>query len=85
MDANYFMGDYWLEKKNYAQAKPYFEKVLALPDVVGRPIYSKDRKAEATAKLAVVNKKLLHKVIGSMDLDTSESQIETSCAYKKPR
>jgi tetratricopeptide (TPR) repeat protein len=57
MDANYFMGDYWLEEKKYTQAKPYFEKVLALPDVASRPIYSKGRKAEATAQLAEVNKK----------------------------
>jgi hypothetical protein len=51
------MGDYWREKKNYTQAKPYSEKLLALPDVAGRPIYSKGRKAEATAKLTVVNKR----------------------------
>ena len=58
MDANYFMGDFWLEKKKYKEAKPYFEKVLALPDVEGRPIYSKGRKAEAAAKLDKVTKKI---------------------------
>jgi tetratricopeptide (TPR) repeat protein len=58
MDANYFMGDYWLEQKQYKKAKPYFEKVLALPDVASRPIYSKGRKAEARAKLEKVNKKI---------------------------
>jgi len=58
MDANYFMGDYWLEEKKYKEAKPYFEKVLALPDVAGRPIYSKGRKDEAQAKLDKVNKKI---------------------------
>ena len=58
MDANYFMGGYWLEEEKYAQAKPYFEKVLTLPDVAGRPIYSKGRKAEATEKLAKVNTKI---------------------------
>jgi len=52
MDANYFMGDYWLHEKQYAKAVPYLEKVLALPDVASRPIYSKGRKAEAEAKLA---------------------------------
>ncbi len=56
MDANYFMGDFWLEKKKYKEARPYFEKVLALADVAGRPIYSKGRKAEAEAKLAKVKK-----------------------------
>jgi len=56
MDANYFMGDFWLEKKKYKEAKPYFEKVLALPDVASRPIYSRGRKAEAEAKLAKVKK-----------------------------
>ena len=58
MDANYFMGDYWLEEKKHAQAKPYFEKVLAMPDVADRPIYSKGRKAEAAARLAEVNEKI---------------------------
>jgi len=58
MDANYFMGDFLLEQKKYKQAKTYFEKVLALPDVPNRPVYSKGRKAEAKAKLEKVNKKL---------------------------
>jgi len=57
MDANYFTGDYWLEEKKYKRAIPYFEKVLALPDVEGRPIYSEGRKAEAAAKLAKARKK----------------------------
>lgn len=57
MDANYFSGDYWLEKKKYKKAIPFFEKVLALPDVDGRPIYSEGRKAEAAEKLAVAKKK----------------------------
>jgi len=58
MDANYFMGDFWLEKKKHKNALPYFEKVLALPDVAERPLYSKGRKAEAVEKLAAVKKKL---------------------------
>ncbi|HXH64033.1 MAG TPA: hypothetical protein VNH42_00830 [Mariprofundaceae bacterium] len=58
MDANYFMGDYWLHEKKYAKAVPYFEKVLALPDVASRPIYSKGRKAEAAAKLAEAKKRI---------------------------
>jgi len=58
MDANYFMGDYWLDQKKYNKALPYFKKVLSLPDVVGRPTYSAGRKAEAKAKLAEVKKKL---------------------------
>lgn len=58
MDANYFMGDYWLEQDKYKKAIPYFEKVLALPDVASRPIYSKGRKAEAAAKLAKAKKEV---------------------------
>jgi len=58
MDANYFMGDYWLEQKKYDKALPYFQKVLELPDVASRPVYSKGRKAEAAEKLAKVKKKL---------------------------
>ncbi|WP_241697741.1 tetratricopeptide repeat protein [Mariprofundus sp. NF] len=57
MDANYFSGDYWLERKKYKKAIPYLEKVLALPDVADRPIYSEGRKAEAAAKLAKAKKK----------------------------
>jgi len=57
MDANYFTGDYWLEKKQYQKAIPYFEKVLNLPDVADRPVYSKGRKAEAADKLAIAKKK----------------------------
>ncbi len=58
MDANYFMGDYWLHRKQYKKALPYFQKVLSLPDVPDRPIYSAGRKAEAAKKLALVKKKL---------------------------
>ncbi|ATX82253.1 hypothetical protein Ga0123462_1390 [Mariprofundus ferrinatatus] len=57
MDANYFNGDFLLEKKKYKDAIPYFEKVVALPDVEGRPIYSEGRKEEAAAKLEVARKK----------------------------
>jgi len=57
MDANYFNGDYWLERKKYKKAIPYLEKVLALPAVAERPIYSEGRKAEAAAKLAIAKKK----------------------------
>lgn len=58
MDANFFMGDYWMEQKKYAKAVPYLEKVLALPPVTERPVYSKGRKAEAQMLLAKANKKL---------------------------
>jgi len=58
MDANYFMGDYWLEQKKYKKAMPYFERVLSLPDVATRPVYSVGRKNEAMRKLARVKKKL---------------------------
>jgi tetratricopeptide (TPR) repeat protein len=57
MDANFFTGDFWLEKKKYKKAIPYFEKVLGLPDVVDRPVYSRGRKAEAAEKLALAKKK----------------------------
>jgi len=57
MDANYFYGDFWMEEKKYKEAMPYFEKVLSLPDVASRPVYSKGRKAEAAEKLAKAKKK----------------------------
>jgi len=58
MDANYFTGDYWLEQKEYKKALPYFKRVLALPTVASRPVYSTGRKAEAAEKLVRVKKKL---------------------------
>jgi len=58
MDANYFMGDYWLDQKDYKKALPYLEKVVNLPDVPDRPVYSAGRRAEAMTKLAKVKKKL---------------------------
>jgi len=56
MDANYFMGDYWMERKKYKKAVPYLEKVIALPAVANRPVYSEGRKAEAAAKLKKAKK-----------------------------
>jgi len=57
MDANYFMGDYWLEEKEYKKAIPYLQKVIDLPAVANRPVYSAGRKAEAEAKLVKAKKK----------------------------
>jgi len=56
MDANYFMGDYWLEEKEYKKAVPYLQKVIDLPAVADRPVYSEGRKAEAEAKLKKAKK-----------------------------
>jgi len=56
MDANYFMGDYWLEEKEYKKAIPYLQKVIDLPAVANRPVYSAGRKAEAAAKLQKAKK-----------------------------
>jgi len=57
MDANYFMGDYWMEKRKYKKAIPYLQKVIDLPPVQDRPVYSEGRKAEAQALLAKARKK----------------------------
>jgi tetratricopeptide (TPR) repeat protein len=56
MDANYFMGDYWLEDNEYKKAIPYLQKVIDLPAIANRPVYSEGRKAEAVAKLAKAKK-----------------------------
>jgi len=56
MDANYFMGDYWLEDKEYKKAIPYLQKVIDLPADANRPVYSEGRKAEAAAKLQEAKK-----------------------------
>jgi len=57
MDANYFMGDYWLEDHEYKKAIPYLQKVIDLPAIATRPVYSTGRKAEAAAKLKKAKKK----------------------------
>ncbi len=56
MDANYFTGDYWLEEHKYKKAAEYLQKVIDLPNVVARPVYTKGRKAEASEKLAKAKK-----------------------------
>jgi len=56
MDANYFSGDYWLEEHKYKKAAEYLQKVIDLPNVETRPVYSKGRKAEASKKLEKAKK-----------------------------
>jgi len=57
MDSNFFMGDFWMEKHKYKKAIPYLQKVVDLPAVVDRPVYSEGRKAEAQALLDKARKK----------------------------
>ncbi len=78
MDANYFMGDYWLEQHKYKKAIPYLQKVITLPPVVERPIYSNGRKAEARAKLEMIAKKTGHKI------DIPEPAVAAAPAQHKP-
>ena len=56
MDANYFSGDFWLEDHKYKKAAQYLQKVIDLPAVESRPVYSKGRKAAAAVKLAEAKK-----------------------------
>lgn len=56
MDANYFNGDYWLEEHEYKKSAEYLQKVIDLPNVENRPVYSKGRKAEAAEKLKKAQK-----------------------------
>lgn len=58
MDANYFMGDFLLKDLEYQEAVIYLQKVVNMPDIPTRPIYSQGRKAEASAKLAQAMKNL---------------------------
>jgi len=57
MDSNFFMGDFWMEKHKYKKAIPYLQKVVDLPAVEDRPVYSEGRKAEAQALLDKARKK----------------------------
>ncbi|MDQ6967673.1 MAG: hypothetical protein Q9M14_03205 [Mariprofundaceae bacterium] len=56
MDANYFTGDYWLEDHKYKKAAEYLQKVIDLPNVENRLVYSKGRKVEAANKLEEAKK-----------------------------
>ncbi|MDX8397819.1 MAG: hypothetical protein R8K49_05800 [Mariprofundaceae bacterium] len=56
MDANYFTGDYWLEEHKYKKAVLYLQKVIDLPAISERPVYSKGRKAQAEEKLKQAKK-----------------------------
>jgi len=56
MDANYFSGDFWLEEHKYKKAAEYLQKVIDLPNVEDRPVYSKGRKAEAVERLEKAKK-----------------------------
>lgn len=60
MDAHFFMGDFLYRKHRYEEAAMHLRKVLSLPDVPDRPVYSKGRKAEARELLEKIDKKLKH-------------------------
>lgn len=61
IDANFFMGDYWLEDSEYKKAKQALEKTLTLKPRTSHAAYTaadKGRLEEAKAKLKVAEEKL---------------------------
>jgi len=58
IDANYFMGDFLLERKEYAEAAKYLERALSAPPRPGREVADSGRRAEARADLDRARKHL---------------------------
>ncbi|MEW6989217.1 tetratricopeptide repeat protein [Colwelliaceae bacterium 6441] len=58
IDANYFYGEYMLDKRKYKQAKSYLLKAQAAPAREYRLLADKYRQGEIEALLTKVNKKL---------------------------
>jgi tetratricopeptide (TPR) repeat protein len=52
IDANYFMGDFLLQSKDYPNAASYLEKALVAPPRPGREVADAGRRAQVEADLA---------------------------------
>lgn len=58
MDANYFYGDYLVQKHKYAEALPYLEKALAVPVRPDHERYDSGLRTEVEEALATARQKL---------------------------
>jgi tetratricopeptide (TPR) repeat protein len=58
MEANYFYGDYLVQKGKYRDALPYLEKALAVPPRPGHERADSGRHGEVEEALALARKKL---------------------------
>jgi tetratricopeptide (TPR) repeat protein len=61
MDANYFYGDYLVQKRKYSEALPYLEKALTAPIRPDHVPYDTGRRAEVEESLALARQKLSQK------------------------
>ncbi len=57
IDANFFLGDYWLEQERYDLARRHLERALKASDRPQRPLADAGRRAEARDKLARIERK----------------------------
>ena len=58
MDANYFYGDYLIEKGEYAKAAQVLRHALSLPPHPDRPVWDAGRRAEIRALLSKAEKRI---------------------------
>ena len=54
IDANYFMGDYWLERGDYGKARHYLEIAQKAPARPTRPLADKGRRDEIRVALQAI-------------------------------
>jgi tetratricopeptide (TPR) repeat protein len=58
LDANYFYGDFLMQRGEYAKAKQVLEHGLAAPVTADRPVWDAGRRAEIRELLTKTNEKL---------------------------
>lgn len=57
IDANYFMGEYYLKQNDYSLARDYFERAKSAPARPGRDVADTGRQSEIDQMLLQVNNK----------------------------
>jgi len=58
LDANYFYGDFLMQRGEYAKAKQVLEHGLAAPVTADRPVWDNGRRAEIRELISKTNEKL---------------------------
>ncbi|MFT7532861.1 MAG: tetratricopeptide (TPR) repeat protein [Gammaproteobacteria bacterium] len=58
LDANYFYGDYLVNRKRYKEAIPVLERALTAPPIENRPVADQGRRHEITQLLEYAKNKL---------------------------
>jgi tetratricopeptide (TPR) repeat protein len=58
LDANFFYGDFLIERKLYSEAIPALERALSAPPVPGRPVADQGRREEIRERLEFAKSKV---------------------------